>query len=60
LATRLNYRYIAIANYESGKNQPRLPDLIKLANILQILVDYLLRNSGVSHKNSGKVNSRNT
>lgn len=50
LASELNYGYTAIANYESGRNQPNLSDLIKLANFLQVSVDYLLGNSDVRHK----------
>ncbi|MEY8321291.1 helix-turn-helix transcriptional regulator [Lachnospiraceae bacterium 46-61] len=50
LASKLNYGYTAIANYESGKNQPNISDLMKLANFLQVSVDYLIGNSNVRYK----------
>ncbi len=42
LGEMLNYGYTAIANYESGRNQPSIPDLIKIANIFNVSMDYLL------------------
>ena len=33
LGEMLNYGYTAIANYESGRNQPSIPDLKKIASI---------------------------
>lgn len=42
LARRLNYGYTAIANYESGRNEPSFDTLIELAEILGITVDELL------------------
>lgn len=50
LGSKLNYGYTAIANYESGRNQPNISDLIKLANFLQVSVDYLIGNSNVRYK----------
>ncbi len=49
LASLLHYSYTAIANYESGRNQPKINDLIRLANILDVSVDYLLGISDVNH-----------
>lgn len=46
----LNYGYTAIANYESGRNQPNLKDIIKLANIFNVSVDYLVGNSDIKYK----------
>ncbi|NLK37748.1 MAG: helix-turn-helix transcriptional regulator [Epulopiscium sp.] len=42
LGEMLNYGYTAIANYESGRNQPSIPDLIKIAKIFNVSMDYLL------------------
>jgi|GEM_PF-179648 len=42
LAEKLDYGYTAIANYESGKNQPSIGVLIKIASIFQVSLDYLL------------------
>ena len=42
LAKKLNYGYTAIANYESGRNEPSLDVLIVLADALGVTVDELL------------------
>ncbi|NLK38546.1 MAG: helix-turn-helix transcriptional regulator [Epulopiscium sp.] len=42
LAKELNYGYTAIANYESGRNQPSIEGLIKLSQVFHVSVDYLL------------------
>lgn len=42
LGKALNYGYTAIANYESGRNEPSLDDLIRLAAFLDVSVDELL------------------
>ncbi len=42
LAKNLSYGYTAIANYESGRNQPSIEGLIQLSNIFHVSVDYLL------------------
>ncbi|MCI9354831.1 MAG: helix-turn-helix transcriptional regulator [Firmicutes bacterium] len=51
LANMLNYGYTAIANYENGRNQPRLNDIIKMANIFNVSVDYFVGNSDIKYKN---------
>lgn len=38
----LNYGYTAISNYESGRNEPSLDDLIRLADIFDVSIDELL------------------
>lgn len=38
----LNYGYTAITNYESGRNEPSLDDLIRLAEFFDVSVDELL------------------
>ena len=50
LGSMLNYGYTAIANYESGRNQPNLKDIIKLANIFNVSVDYLVGDSDIKYK----------
>lgn len=42
LAAMLNYGSTAIANYESGRNQPAIADLKKIAHIFDVSLDYLL------------------
>ena len=54
LASKLNYRHTAIANYESGRNQPNINDLTKLANILNVSIDYLVGNSDIQYTKEGE------
>lgn len=42
LSQALNYGYTAIANYESGRNEPSIDCLIKLAETLEVTVDELI------------------
>lgn len=42
LAKELNYGYTAIANYESGRNEPSFDDLMKLAKLLEVTIDELV------------------
>jgi len=49
LAHELHYGYTAIANYESGRNQPNIRDLTKLANTLNVSIDYLVGNSDIKY-----------
>lgn len=42
LAKMLGYGASTVSNYESGKNEPSITDLIKLADIFQVSLDYLL------------------
>ncbi len=42
LGKMLNYGYTAIANYESGRNNPSIEDLKKIAAIFNVSMDYLL------------------
>lgn len=42
LASVLGYGSTAIANYESGRNQPSIPDLITIAKELNTSTDYLI------------------
>ena len=49
LAHELHYGYTAIANYESGRNQPNIGDLTKLANTLNVSIDYLLGRTDNPH-----------
>lgn len=42
LGKRLNYGYTAIANYESGRNQPSIDVLVKLAEIFHTSIDFLV------------------
>lgn len=42
LADYLNYGYTAISNYEAGRNEPSIKDLIKIASFFHVSLDYLL------------------
>ena len=42
LAETLHYGYTAIANYESGRNEPSFDDLLRLAQILDVTLDELI------------------
>ncbi len=44
LGKHLGYGYTAIANYESGRNEPSLDTLVQIANIFDVSIDYLLGN----------------
>ena len=49
LGEKLNYGSTAIANYEAGRNQPSIPDLMKIASIFNVSMDYLLCVSDIRH-----------
>lgn len=49
LGEMLSYGYTAIANYESGRNQPSIPDLKKIASIFNVSMDYLLGVNDIRH-----------
>lgn len=55
VAHALNYGYTAIANYESGRNQPSINDLIRLAELFDVTVDYLVGASDFSEKSQDKL-----
>ena len=42
VAQQLGYGYTAIANYESGRNEPSIDDLIKIADYFEVSVDHLV------------------
>ena len=42
LANILGYGYTAISNYESGRNEPSISDLKKIADFFNVSLDYLL------------------
>ena len=48
LAKELHYSHTA--NYESGRNEPSLSDLCRLADILGVSTDALLGREGVKYK----------
>ena len=52
LAKQLNYGYTAIANYESGRNEPSIADLCRIADFFDVSVDYLIGRTEnmMSHK----------
>ncbi|MDO4756480.1 MAG: helix-turn-helix transcriptional regulator, partial [Parabacteroides sp.] len=59
VANQLGYGYTAVANYESGRNEPSIDDLIKIAEYFEVSMDYLVgrelpeaENSGLNRKGS--------
>lgn len=42
LAKELNHGYTVISNYENGRNEPSIKDLIKLADFFGVSIDYLV------------------
>ena len=42
LSEALGYGYTAIANYESGRNEPSLSDFIRICEVLEVSADYIL------------------
>lgn len=42
LASVLHYGSSAIANYESGRNTPRISDLIRIADFFQVSIDNMV------------------
>ena len=42
LAKVLHYGYTAIANYESGRNEPSIDDLIRLSQVLDVTLEELV------------------
>ena len=42
VSKKLTYGYTAVANYESGRNEPSIDTLIKLAELLDVTVDELV------------------
>lgn len=51
LAKELHYSHTAIANYESGRNEPSLSDLCHLADVLDVSTDQLLGRETAVSKN---------
>lgn len=43
----LHYGYTAVCNYEAGRNEPSIGDLIQLAKLFKVSLDYLLGQSDV-------------
>lgn len=47
VAKVLGYGYTAVSNYESGRNEPSIKDLICLAKFFNVSVDYLIGASDI-------------
>ena len=45
LGKALNYGSTTISNYERGRNRPSIEDLIRLAEVFNVSVDYLIGKS---------------
>lgn len=42
VAEKLNMTHAAIGNYENGKGEPKIDDLILLADFFDVSIDYLV------------------
>lgn len=52
VAKQLGYGYTAIANYESGRNEPSIDDLIKIADYFDVSMDHLVGREFVKAENT--------
>ena len=52
LAKYLNFGSTAISNYESGRNEPSIDTLIKIADYFDVTIDYLVGRTDISNQNS--------
>ena len=52
LADMLGYGYTAISNYENGRNEPSIKDLIKISDIFGISVDELIGHNKLYNANT--------
>ncbi len=59
LASYLGYGYTAIANYESGRNEPSIKVLKQLAIFFEVSLDYLTGLSDKKVHSDNKVNFLN-
>ncbi len=46
VAERLKVTHAAIGNYENGKREPQIDDLILLADFFDVSIDYLVGRTG--------------
>lgn len=53
LSTALGYSYTAVANYESGRNEPSFDTLIHIAAYFNVTADYLLGISEFPQRGEG-------
>lgn len=59
LAMKLNVSQKMISAYESGIHQPSIDTLIRLSDIFDVSVDYLIENSDIRFKADNLVESTN-
>lgn len=52
LAKYLNFGGTAISNYESGRNEPSIDTLIKIADYFDVTIDYLVGRTDILNENS--------
>lgn len=50
IAAILDYGYTAVANYEAGKNEPSIENLIRIADFFGVSLDYLVGRSEVKNE----------
>lgn len=53
LSAYLGYGYTAVANYESGRNEPSLRDVARLCQVFDVSADYLIGISDVEKPPEG-------
>lgn len=57
LGKKLSYGYTAISNYETGRNEPGIRELIVLADLFKVTVDYLIGHVDWRAKANAKCNN---
>lgn len=55
LAKKLDFNYTTIANYESGRNEPNISTLIRIADIFDVSLDELTGRQWHAHREIRKI-----
>ena len=55
LAAKLGFNYTTISNYESGRNEPNISTLIRIADIFDVLLDELTDRQWHAHRGVRKI-----
>lgn len=50
LAAKLGFNYTTISNYESGRNEPNISTLIRIADIFDVSLDELTDRQWYAHR----------
>ncbi len=55
LAAKLGFSYTTISNYESGRNEPNISTLIRIADIFDVSLDELTDRQWYAHREVRKI-----